>query len=101
MICLRTKLFLPPKIENVFTKIFLPHSKPLVVDTIYHPPSQGSFTEHFPKINTKDIEIYILGDFNINLRLKQKYVFHQMNTVTCDMKLKTISNFVLCMAWKN
>ena len=44
---------------------------------IYRPPSQGSFTEtiteHFSKINTNDTEIYILGDFNINLFSKQKY----------------------------
>ena len=39
--------------------------------TIYRLPSQGSFTEimteHLLKINTNDTEIYILGDFNINL----------------------------------
>ena len=62
-----TKSFLPSKIENIFIDIFLPHSKLLVVGTIYHPPSQGSLTEtiteHFSKINTNDTEIYILGDF--------------------------------------
>ena len=46
-----------------------PHSKPLIVGTICRPPSQGSFTEtiteNCSKINTSDIEIYILGDFNI------------------------------------
>ena len=35
--------------------------------TIYHPPSQGSFTEtiteNFSKINTSNTEIYIFGDF--------------------------------------
>ena len=100
-----TKSFLPSEIENIFIEIFLPHSKPLVVGTIYRPPSQGSFTEtiteHFSKINTNDTEIYILGDFNIsNLITKQKYIFHQTNN-QCHLKLKTISNFVLCMAWNN
>ena len=72
--------------------------------TIYDPSSQGSFTEtiteHFSKINTNNTEIHILGDFNITLSLKQKYIFHQTNN-QCHLKLKTISNFVLCMAWNN
>ena len=63
---------------------FLPHSKPLIVGTVYHPPSQHSFTEavtkHFSKIKTNNTEIYTLGDFNINLFLKQKYIFFQANT---------------------
>ena len=72
--------------------------------TIYLPPSQGSFTEttteHFSKINTNNTEIYILGDFNINLSSKQNCIFHETNN-QCHLKLKTISNFVLCMAWNN
>ena len=64
--------------------MFLPHSKHLVLGTIYCPPSQGSFTEttteKFSKINTNDTDIYILGDFNINLFSKQKYILHQTNT---------------------
>ena len=39
-----------------------------------------TITEHFSKINTSDTEIYILGDFNINLFSYQKYIFHQTNT---------------------
>ena len=100
-----TKSFLPSKIENIFIEICLPHSKPLVVSIIYHPPSQGSFTEtiteHFLKINTNDIEIYILGDFNINLYSKQKYTFHQTSTQSVSPEVKNILNFVLCMACNN
>ena len=100
-----TKSFLPSEIENIFIEIFLPHSEPLVVGTVYHPPSQGSFTktitEHFSKINISDTEIYILGDSNIDLFSKQKCIFHQTNTQSCHLELKTISNFVLCMAWNN
>ena len=75
-----TRSFLPSEIENIFIEIFLPHSKPFVVGTVYHPPSQGSFTktitEHFSKINISDTEIYILGDSNIDVFSKQKYIFH-------------------------
>ena len=90
------KSFLPSEIENIFIEIFLPHSKPLV-GTIYCPPSQGSFTEtiteHFSKINTNDTEIYILGDFNINLFSKQKYIFHQMNTQSMSPEVKNYFQF--------
>ena len=61
-LCYNAKSFLTSEIENVFIEIFLPLSKPLVVGTIYCPPSQGSFTEtiteHFSKINPNDTEIY-------------------------------------------
>ena len=77
--------------------MFLPHSKHLVLGTIYCPPSQGSFTEttteKFSKINTNDTEIYILGDFNINLFSKQKYVFHQMNTQSMPPEVETCFQF--------
>ena len=57
-----TKSFLPSEIQNIFIEIFLPHSKPLAVGTIYRPPSQSNFTEtiieHFSKSNTNDTEIY-------------------------------------------
>ena len=56
-----TKSFLLSEIENIFIEIFLPHSKTLIVGTIYCPPSQVSFTEaiteHFSKIYTNDTEI--------------------------------------------
>ena len=65
--------------------------------TIYRPPSQGSFieaiTEHFSKINTNNTEIYILGGFNINLLLKQKYIFHQTNTQSMSPEVKNYFQF--------
>ena len=96
------KSFLPSEIENIFIEIFLPYSKSLVVGTIYHPPSQGNFTEtiaeHFSKIDTNYTEIYILGNFNVNLFSKQKYIFHQTNTQSISREVK---NYVLFMTWNN
>ena len=84
-------------VNDIFIEIFLPHSKPLVVHTIYRPPSEGSFTEkiteHFSKVNTNDTEIYILGDFNINLFSKQNYIFHQTNTQSMSPKVKNYFQF--------
>ena len=45
-----TKSFLPSEIENIFIEIFLPHSKPPVVGTVYRPPRQSSFTETITEI---------------------------------------------------
>ena len=65
--------------------------------TIYRPPSEGSFTEtiteYFSKINTNDTEIYFLGDFNINLFSKQKYIFHQTNTQSMSPEIKNYFQF--------
>ena len=65
--------------------------------TIYRPSSQGSFTEtiteHFLKINRNDTKIYILGDFNINLFLKQSYIFHQTNTKSVSHEVKSYFQF--------
>ena len=43
----------------------------MIVGTVYRPSSQNNFLEllnsNMNKINSVDDEIYILGDFNINL----------------------------------
>ena len=83
-------------------RFFLPHSKPLVVGTVYRPRSQGSFTEtiteYFSKINPNDTEILILGDFNINLFSKQKYIYSIKRILNqYHLKLKLFP--ILFLAW--
>ena len=57
----------------------LPYSKPVTVGTIYRPPNQSNFlevlNEKMNKIDSISNEIYILGDFNINLSLNDFYIF--------------------------
>ena len=71
------------EIEKIFFEILLPNSKPVIVGTIYCPPSQNNFLEllnsNMNKINSVDNEIYILGDFNINLFLNDSYVLEKNN----------------------
>ena len=68
--------------------------KIFLVGTIYRPPSQNNFLEllnsNMNKINSVDNEIYILGDFNINLFLngsyileKKEYFEQQVNSKRC------------------
>ena len=69
----------PREIESNFFEILLPNSKPITVGTIYHPPNQSNFlevlNENVDKIDSISNEIYILGDFNINLILNDSYIF--------------------------
>ena len=89
------KSFFPPEIENIFFEILLPNTKPIIVGIIYGPPGQSEFLEtintHFSKLDTNNNEIYILGDFNINLYLNNSYIFLKNNllqsqSVTSDIK---------------
>ena len=77
------KPFFPPEIEKVFFEILLANTKPIVVAIIYRPPSQSKFLEiintHFSKLDTNNNEIYILGNFNINLYLNNSYIFQKDN----------------------
>ena len=63
-------------IENIFFDILLPNSKPILVGIIYRPPDQSGFlgklTEAIKTTQKFDKqEVYILGDFNINLLSKE------------------------------
>ena len=73
------KSFFPPEIENIFFKLLLPNTNPIDVRIVYRPPSQSEFLEiintHFSKLDTSNNEIYILGNFNINLYLDNSYIF--------------------------
>ena len=48
----------PPEIENIFFKILLPNTKPIVAGIIYQPPSQSEFLEiintDFSKLETNN-----------------------------------------------
>ena len=65
------KSYFPKDIENIFLELLLPNTKPIVVGTIYRPPNQTNFmelsNENLSKVETNNVETYILGDFNISL----------------------------------
>ena len=77
------KYFFPSEIENIFFILLLPNTKPIVVRIIYRQSSQSEILEitntHFSKLDTNNNEIYILGDFNINLYLNNSYIFQKNN----------------------
>ena len=83
------KSFFRPEIENVFFEILVPNTKPIVAGIIYRPPSQSEFLEiintHFSKRHTNNNEIYILGNFNINLYFNNSYIFQKNNLLQSQL----------------
>ena len=79
-------------IENIFIDILLPKTKPILFGVIYRPPNDSTFLEKLSDsiLNSNSFdtqEVYILGDFNINLIdkknkliLKKGYRFSQEET---------------------
>ena len=62
-------------IENVFVDILLPKTKPILVGILYN-PFQTDFLDNLSTAisntdNFDNQEVYILGDFNINLWHKE------------------------------
>ena len=69
-------------IENIFIDLLFLKTKPISVGIIYKPPSQTEFLERMiTEFEALDLnnEIYGLGDFNINLLFRGKYLLNKPN----------------------
>ena len=70
-LCFNTKEIFPNSIEHVFFEILIPKVKPIAVGIFYRPPNSNDFlnlfSNSFQQIDLNKKEIYLLGDFNINL----------------------------------
>ena len=70
-LCFNTKKIFPNSIEHVFFGILIPKVKPTAVGIFYRPPNSNDFlnllSNSFQQIDLNKKEIYLLGDFNINL----------------------------------
>ena len=80
--------------------MLLPNSKAIAVGTIYRPPNQSNFlealNENMNKINSISNEIYILGDFNMNLFWNDSCIFSQksaLNSKSIPSNLKSYHEF--------
>ena len=72
--------------ENVFVDILLPRTKPILVGILYN-PFQTNFLHNLSTAisnaeNFDNQEVYLLGDFNINLWHNDKYLFHSNKTLS-------------------
>ena len=51
------------------------------------------FNENLSKIDTGNVEIYPLGDFNINLWQNQHYFFQKQNLLSCQSFSNDVKNY--------
>ena len=75
--------------------ILLPKTKPFSVGVFYRPPSKANFlellTNDFSKISPEGNELYILGDFNINLLHQGINVLNKADNRT-SIRLQNVPN---------
>ena len=91
------KDFFPNVIENIYFETLLPKTSPLTVEIMYRPPSQTNFLEilnmTFEKVDVDKKEIYILGDFNINMYHNNRYIVRDDNTISSKFLSHDIKNY--------
>ena len=76
------------EIENIFVDIMLPKTKPILVGVVYRPPDKSDFIQKFSEaisnsVNFDNQEVYILGDFNINVLDNSS--ISKLYTETCSL----------------
>ena len=68
--------------ETIFIDLLFLKTKPISVGIIYKPLSQTQFLEQmiteFEALNLNN-EVYVLGDFNINLLFRGVYILNKPN----------------------
>ena len=92
------KDFFPEEIENIFFEILLPKTKPITVGIIYRPPNQNNLlqtlNENFAKLDTLKKELYILGDFNINLYQNQNHIGCKNNNLVSAAASNDVRSYI-------
>ena len=91
------KDFFPNVIENIFFEILLPKTTPITIGFMHRPPIQTNFLEilnmAFEKVDIDKNEIYILGDFNINMYHNNRYIVRDDNTISSKFLSHDIKNY--------
>ena len=79
-LCFNTKTLHCKEIANLVFDILLPMQKPITIGVFYRPPNQAEFMdlmiEKLANLNLRDNEIYLLGDFYINIFQNSKYILN-------------------------
>jgi len=83
-------------LETTWFELLLSKTKPIVVGTVYRPPDQKDFIEPFEEVLSKirsDVEVIILGDFNICVSKANTHLFKKysdvLNLFSLDQLIKT------------
>ena len=84
-ICYNNRNIFSNGIENVFIDILLPRTKPFTVGVFYRPPNNNDFlkeiSKDFSKLLPETNDIFILGDFNINVLCNNKSILETNKNV--------------------
>ena len=96
MICvLISRTFFSNSVEHVFFEILIPKVKPIAIGIFYRPPNENEFlnifSNDFQQIDSKTHEIYLLGDFNVNLLQNGKFILKENKSY----KLKSSSSVLV------
>ena len=82
---LKLKKIFSNSIEHVFFKILIPKVNPIAIGTFYRLPNANEFlrifSNDFQQIDSKTNEIYLLGDFNINLPQNGKFILKEISHI--------------------
>ena len=80
-LCFNTEKIFSNSIEHVFFEILIPKVKPIAVGIFYRLPNSNDFlnllSNSFQQIDLNKKEIYLLGDFNINLFQNGKFLLKE------------------------
>ena len=91
-LCFNIKKIFSNSIKHVFFEILIPKVKPIAIEIFYRPPNANAFLNiflnNFQQIGRKTNEIYLLGDFNINLLPNGKFILKENQSY----KLKHLSS---------
>ena len=84
-LCFNRRNVFSDSLEHVFFDILIPKTKPISIGIFYRPPNANNFFETFlidlKKVNFNKNEVYILGDFNVNLLQNNKFVLKENRSV--------------------
>ena len=86
--------------KSIFVDIFLPKSKPILLDTLYKPPDKSEFVKYINNVFTETgvldkQECYLLGDLNINLILDEKEIFSNKSYISNSQNLPPLTKSYL------
>ena len=83
-ICYSRKTRLSDNLENIFIDLLFPKTEAISVSIFYKSPSQTRFLEQmlteFASLELNN-ELYILGDFNINLPFEENCILNKTHEI--------------------
>ena len=92
-LCFNIKNIFSNSIEHAFFEILMPKVKLIAIGIFYRPPNKNDiFWNEFQQIDRKTNEIYLLGDFNINLLQNGKFILKENRSYKLKRSISALVN---------